>query len=101
MNRTYAVVWSDNGHPVSGRLDLFGDRLELDGREQRLSLLFAEVLGAAIARGRTDRLRGLPVLELARRSGAPVRIASLEGTAALHELFDQVERAGVIARSAA
>jgi hypothetical protein len=101
MNRTYAVVWSENGLLASGRLDSFADRFELDGRGQRLSIPFVELLGVSIARSRTDRLRGLPVLELGRRAAAPVRIASLEGTAALHELFDQVERAGANARNAA
>jgi hypothetical protein len=101
MNRTYAVVWSENGSLASGRLDSFADRFELDGRGQRLSIPFVELLGVSIARSRTDRLRGLPVLELGRRAAAPVRIASLEGTAALHELFDQVERAGANARNAA
>jgi hypothetical protein len=101
MNRTYAVVWSENGSLASGRLDSFADRFELDGRGHRLSIPFVELLSAAIARGSTDRLRGLPVLELGRTSGPPVRIASLEGTAALHELFDKVERTSVTARTAA
>jgi len=30
MNRTYAVVWSENGTLASGRLDSFADRFELD-----------------------------------------------------------------------
>jgi hypothetical protein len=97
MHRTYAVVWSENGAQASGRLDSLDDRFDLDGRGRRLSLPFAEILSASIGRGRGDRLHGLPVLELGRTSGAPVRIASLEGTAALHELFDQVERAWVSA----
>jgi len=101
MNRTYAVVWSENGTLASGRLDSFADRFELDGRRQRLSIPFVELLGASIARGSADRLRGLPVLELGRKAAVPVRIASLEGTAALHELFDQLERAGAGVRSAA
>ncbi len=95
MKGTYAVVWSENGSMASGRLDSLPDRFDLDGRGRRLSLPFAELLSAAIARGREERLNGLPVLELGRRSGPSVRIASLEGTAALHELFDLVERAGV------
>ena len=95
MKRAYAVVWSENGTMTSGRLDSFGDRFELAGRGQRLSILFAELRSASIARGPSDRLHGLPVLELARDGRPPVRIASLEGTGALHELFAKVERAGV------
>jgi hypothetical protein len=95
MNRTYAVVWSENGTVASGRLDALRDRFELAGRGHRLSLPFEELDGASIERGRAARLHGLPVLELGRAGLLPVRIASLEGTAVLHELFDRIERAGV------
>jgi hypothetical protein len=94
MKRAYAVVWSENGSMNSGRLDSFADRFELAGRGQHLAILFAELRSASIARGRDDRLNGLPVLELGRDGRPPVRIASLE-TGALHELFAKVERAGV------
>lgn len=93
MKRTYAVVWSENGSVASGRLEAAADGFELTGRDQRLSIPFEELEGASIERGRADRLHGLPVLELHRTSRLPVRIASLEGTIALHELFDQVGRA--------
>jgi hypothetical protein len=95
MKRTYAVVWSEGGDVVSGRLDRLGDGFELHGRDRRLSIPFSELVGAAIARGRSDRLRGLPVLALDIGTGAPVRIASLEGTAVLHELADRVAAAGL------
>ena len=92
---TYAVLWSENGSVASGRLDTLADRFELAGRGQRLSIPFAELASASIERGRSDRLNGLPVLELLRPGREPLRIASLQGTAALHELFDRVGRAGV------
>jgi hypothetical protein len=95
MKQAYAVVWSENGSSTSGRLDSFADRFELAGRGQRLSILFAELVTVSIARGRGDRLHGLPVLDIARNGRPPVRIASLEGAGALHELFAKVERAGV------
>jgi len=94
MERAYAVVWCENGSTASGRLDSLADRFELAGRGQHLSIPFEELQSAAIARGRSDRLNGLPVLELARNQLPNVRIASLEGTGALHELFAKVERAG-------
>ena len=86
MTRSYAVVWSDNGTTDPGRLDLLPDAFELHGRDRRLSIPFAELTGASIARGNGDRLRGLPVLALTRRRGPRLRIASLEGAGALHEL---------------
>src|SRR6478672_7182153 len=94
MKQAYAVVWSENGSMTSGRLDSLGDRFELAGRGQHLSIPFAELRSASIARGPSDRLHGLPVLELARDGRPAVRIASLEGAGALHELFAKIEHAG-------
>jgi len=93
MGRSYAVVWSDGDELGSGRLEASGDRFELHGRETCLSIPFAEVAGASIARRRVDRLRGLPVLLLRRGERGPVRIASLEGPGVLHELARYVEAA--------
>ena len=96
MKRSYAVLWSTDGDTGPGRLDPLDDRFELHGRNRRLSIPFADLAGASIARGPKDRLHGLPVLALALRNGSPaVRIASLEGTAVLHELADRVEHAGL------
>jgi hypothetical protein len=95
MKQAYAVLWSENGTFASGRLDSLADAFELAGRGQRLTIPFAELRGASIARGRKDRLHGLPVLELVRDGRPPLRIASLEGAGVLHELFAKVERAGV------
>jgi hypothetical protein len=92
MKRTYAVVWGTSGEFGPGRLEPLDDRFELHGRDRRLSIPFLDVVSASIARGHAERLRGLPVLALDLAGGASVRIASLEGTAALHEL---VEHAGV------
>ena len=92
---SYAVVWSENGTVASGRLDSLADGFELKGRGSRLTIAFAELRRAAIERGRQYRLNGLPVLELGRETGPPVRIASLQGPATLLEIFDYVERAGV------
>jgi hypothetical protein len=90
--RSYAVVWSNNGATRCGRLELLRDRFELHGRERPFSIPYAELTSASIARGDRDRLRGLPVLVLGRRGSAPVRIASLEGAGALHELAARVGR---------
>jgi hypothetical protein len=100
MRRTYAVVWSRGGDVGSGRLDRLDDRFELYGRDRRLSIPFSELVGAAIARGQNDRLRGLPVLALEIEGGPSVRIASLEGTAVLHELADRVAASGLTVVSA-
>lgn len=95
MKRTYAVVWSDSGGAVSGRLEPRADRFELYGRDRRCSIPFSELVSASIARGHADRLHGLPVLVLQPCHGSVIRIASLEGAGVLHELAQQVERAGL------
>lgn len=95
MKRSYAVVWSTGLGVGSGRLDSFDDGFELHGRDGSLSIPFAGLARASIRRGRHERLRGLPVLELEATTGEPVRIASLEGTAALLELADRIAGAGL------
>lgn len=94
MKRSYAVVWSSNGDGDAGRLEPFPDRFELHGRGRPISIPFAELTAASIARRRGDRLLGLPVLALALRDRPTLRIASLEGAGFLRELAERVERAG-------
>lgn len=86
MTRRYAVLWSDGDTVRSGRLETYPDRLELHGRGDRIALQFDTVADAAIARGRRERLRGLPVLLLHLRDDSYVRIASLDGPGVLQEL---------------
>ncbi|HEY2936104.1 MAG TPA: hypothetical protein VGJ25_05865 [Gaiellaceae bacterium] len=94
MKRSYAVVWSSNADVSAGRLEPLADRFELYGRERRLSVPFANLTSASIARRRDDRLLGLPVLALALRGCPPLRIASLEGAGSLQELADRIEAGG-------
>jgi len=95
FKRSYAVVWSEGDAIGSGRLEPYADRFDLQGREGRVTIRFSDLAAAALARGPRERLRGLPVLALRRRSGAAVRVASLEGVGVLHELVQHVERAGL------
>jgi hypothetical protein len=88
--RSYAVLWAVCDDVWTGRLEPYGDRFELRGAEVLSTVPFASVVHAAIARGPTDRLRGLPVLRLELRGGTRVSIASLEGAGTLHELADRV-----------
>lgn len=85
--RPVGVLWSErNERPHTGRLELLPDRLAFVGSDLRTEVAFDEIGTAHLARGAADRLRGLPVLVLVLRTGETVRIASLEGTGALHEL---------------
>jgi hypothetical protein len=96
VKRSYAVVWSCVEDVGSGRLEARSDGFELYGRDRRLSVRFSDLASASIARVPGERLRGLPVLVLRPRSGAPIRIGSLEGPGVLHELAQYVEQAGLV-----
>lgn len=91
------MVWStsSDGDASSGRLEPLLDRFELHGRGKELSIPFRELTSATIARGRQERLLGMPVLALRRREGPPLRIASLEGVGCLHELAERIEHSGL------
>jgi hypothetical protein len=95
MRSRYAVLWCSADAVEPGRLELTPGGFELRGRGAAVSVLFADLRAAAIARGRGDRLRGLPVLALHTHAGAYLRIASLEGSGVLHELAERIERAGL------
>jgi hypothetical protein len=100
VKATYAVLWCGGEAVESGRLEPRAEGLELRGRNRALSIRFADVAQVAIARGSDQRLRGLPVLSLLLRGGAALRIASLEGSGALHELAEWVERAAGLSSAA-
>lgn len=97
--RRYAVTWSQDGLLDSGRLETYGDRLELHGRSAVTVMPFTAVDTVAIERGPADRLHGLPVLTLRLDEGSVVRIASLEGPGVLHELSALVEQRALTAAS--
>jgi hypothetical protein len=84
--RKYAVLWSGSDGDGSGRLEVRNDRFELSGRDAHFEIAFSDLVGASIGRTGADRLLGLPVLWLRRRDGRSLRVASLEGSGALHEL---------------
>jgi hypothetical protein len=99
MRPSYAVAWSSPSGAGSGRLESHPTGFELHGRGSSTTVPFAGIEAAAIARGHADRLHGLPVLALDLLGGARVRIASLEGAGALHELAGLVERSGLAVAS--
>jgi hypothetical protein len=88
--RTLAVLWSFGSTVCSGRLEVRSDRVHLLGRSRQLVVPLASIVDATILRGQGERLRGLPVLSLQLAGGGAVRVASFEGTAALHEVAAQL-----------
>jgi hypothetical protein len=93
---SYAVVWQRQGEEVaSGGLRYEEHGLHFDGRQSAFDIAFASVLDLSIQRGRAERLRGLPVITLHLMDGETVRVASLEGIGALHELARRLQRASL------
>jgi hypothetical protein len=84
---TYAVVVSaDNGPGQAGRLDLEADSLTFSGGSR---VRYADLGDIYLER----RSSGPPALVLNSRAGDYLRIASLEGLGALHELAEQLVEA--------
>jgi hypothetical protein len=96
---TYAVVWSeDGGPPNAGSLEVADGRITLAGRasaqlERSLSLPYHDLAEARLERLYADRLSGRPTLVLRLRGGPVLRVASMEGGGALHELADRIAAA--------
>jgi hypothetical protein len=80
---------------VSGGLRADGDGLHLLGRTGVLDVSFSEIACLSIERARRQRLRGLPAIVLQLVRGETLRLASLEGVGALHEIVALAQRAGV------
>ena len=95
VRRSYAVVWQNGAGVDSGRLEPGFEGLLLVGRDHVQWVAFGDLVGVAIARGPNERIRGLPVLVLRRRDDGDIRVASLEGAAALHELLEHIAQFGL------
>jgi hypothetical protein len=84
---TYAVVLSaDDGPGTAGRLDLEADSLAFSGGGR---VRYADLRDIYLER----RPAGPPALVLQSSSGDHLRIASLEGLGALHELAEELVEA--------
>jgi hypothetical protein len=95
MRPTYAVTWQRVGDkPRSGRLDLTGEDLVFEGSNgdgptsERVP--YSDVLEARIARDSGDRISGRQTLILERRSGDPIRIASIVHPGIISELAEHL-----------
>jgi hypothetical protein len=91
---SYAVVWrSDEGSPHAGRLELTEKALSLHGRDRRLVIPYAQVLG--LERGsqtRIGRSRAIRIFTDSRNAGE-LLVATVGGVGLLSEIFTALQQA--------
>ena len=91
---SHPVLWSeDDGRIVAGKLELVDGVIRLEGMNGHvvnLSLPLQAIAAARIGRAKAERLQGRPVLMLQFRGGRRIRITTLSGAGALHELADAI-----------
>jgi hypothetical protein len=90
------VLWAVDGGPrVAGRLDLFADRLHLDGgpHDDRRTMEIDGSEIAAVRIGRTDdeRIDGRVAIIVELRGGGRVSFAGFQTLGTLHELAERLE----------
>lgn len=93
---SYAVLWSANRESIhAGRLALLPSSLLLEGSTRgdafRCEIGYEEIVGVGIGRGRSERIRGRPVMVIKKVGGELLRVATLGGVGLLGELAEQVD----------
>jgi hypothetical protein len=90
------VIWTaDGAAPLAGRLDVYGDRLHLDGggrdsRQQR-DVRFDEIASARIGRENGDRINGRAAMVLDLADGGRLSFAGFDRPGTLGELLHRIE----------
>jgi hypothetical protein len=91
------VLWSVDGRPhIAGRLDLYADRLHLDGgsRADRRTREIAgdEIAAVRIGRADEERIGGRAALVVELRDGSVVSFTGFQTLGTLHEVAEHVQR---------
>jgi hypothetical protein len=92
MGRTYAVVWrSDDSRRRVGKLTIEPDGVRLDGGEPGVDSVHEsydaeEISSVGLARATGTRLDGRPTVAIGLVDGHEVRLASVVGPGAVHEI---------------
>ena len=95
MQTSYGVVWQEESRqPATGRLELTGQALRLeslaDSEPTTREIAYDSLTGVRIGRKSGDRLGGRPTLVLERRSGQPIRIASVAQSSVVAEIAERL-----------
>jgi hypothetical protein len=90
------VLWAVDGGPrVAGRLDLYADRVHLDGgpRDDRRTMEIGGGEIASVRIGRTDdeRIDGRVAIVVELRDGGVVSFTGFQTLGTLHELAERLE----------
>jgi hypothetical protein len=90
------VLWSAGGGPhVAGRLDLYSDRLHLDGgsRDDRRTREIGadEIAAVRIGRAGVERIVGRTVLVVQLHDGSVVSFTGFQTPGTIHELAERLE----------
>ncbi|HEX9350795.1 MAG TPA: hypothetical protein VF877_05950 [Gaiellaceae bacterium] len=95
MRISYAITWQEpDAEPRSGRLELEPRGLSFEGSNGNgvaiEEITYDELSAVRIARTPGDRLSGRPTLVLERRTGGPIRIASVAQPGIISELAEHL-----------
>ena len=106
MRTSYAVTWQREGEAGhSGRLELQSHALTFEGSNgdglASETVPYEDVTGVRIARSPEDRLSDRQTLVLERRSGDPIRIASIVHPGVISELAERLASLHLAEESAA
>jgi hypothetical protein len=90
------VLWAVDGGPrLVGRLDLYADRLCLDGGSRvdrrRHAIGGGEIAAVRIGRADAERIDGRAALVLQLRDGSTVSFTGFQAVGTLHELAERLE----------
>lgn len=90
------VIWTeDGGPPLAGRIDLYTDRLHVDGgmRDARrtLDIPYGDVASVRLGRDGTERVGGRRTAVLALRAGGSLSFVGFDRPGTLLELVHRLE----------
>jgi hypothetical protein len=90
------VIWVEDGAaPLAGRLDLYGDRIHLDGGSRddrrRRDVPFAQIASVRLARENGDRIKGRVAIVLSLVGGGLLSFVGLDRPGTQLELLHRLE----------
>lgn len=90
------VIWTEDGGPLlAGRLDVYADRLHLDGGSRETHALrdvrYDEIASARIGRDNGDRINGRAAMIVQLSAGGTVSFVGFDRPGTIAEVLHRVE----------